>query len=249
MSGWVVRGLRTGVKSTRYPAACEDAAGVSPGRPVAGDAGSEAAAAALAARCPVQAISARGAALDIDHSRCVHCFGCVRDGDGARAEWGPGFEWATLGTPAREHLAGVFGRSLHIRFLDAGACGACMSEARQLTNPYYNIHRLGFFITPTPRNADVLLVAGPVTDAMRGALRKTWEAMPAPKRVVAMGVCALSGGVFGPGFASGAGVEDVIAVDVTIPGCPPPPLAILHGLLVAVERKPPATFMSSAACT
>ena len=97
---------------------------------------------------------------------------------------------------------GIFGRSLHIRFVDAGACGACISEARQLNNPYDNMHRLGFFITPTPRNADVLLVAGPVSDAMRLPLRKTYEAMPAPKRVIAIGGCAISGGVFGPSFAA-----------------------------------------------
>ncbi len=143
-------------------------------------------------------------------------------------------------------LGKAFGHSLHIRYLDAGACGACMSEARQLNQPYYNIHRLGFFVTPTPRNADILLVAGPVTDAMILPLRKTYEAMPAPKRVVAMGVCALSGGVFGRTFAAQGGVAGIIPVDVMVPGCPPPPLAILHGLLVAVQRKPPVALTSPA---
>ncbi|MDA8049509.1 MAG: hydrogenase [Rhodospirillales bacterium] len=143
-------------------------------------------------------------------------------------------------------LGRLFRRSLNIRFVDAGACGACMGEVRQIDNPYYNIHRLGFFLTPTPRNADILLVAGPVTRAMRHALRETYEAMPPPKRVVAMGVCALSGGIFGPSAAAGGGVSDVVPVDVMIPGCPPPPLAILHGLLVAVERKPPQPLTSLA---
>ena len=121
-----------------------------------------------------------------------------------------------------------------------------MSEARQLNNPYYNIHRLGFFMTPTPRNADILLVAGPVTDAMILPLKKTYEAMPTPRRVVAIGVCALSGGVFGRTFASQGGVQGIVPVDVMVPGCPPPPLAILHGLLVAVQRKPPAALVSPA---
>ena len=134
-------------------------------------------------------------------------------------------------------MHGVFGRLLHIRFVDAGACGACISEARQLNNPYYNMHRLGFFVTPTPRNADVLLVAGPVSDAMRLPLRKTYEAMPTPKRVVAIGACAISGGVFGPSFAASGGVGEVIPVDVIVPGCPPPPLAILHGLLAVIGKK------------
>lgn len=140
----------------------------------------------------------------------------------------------------------MFGRSLHVRFVDAGACGACMSEARQINNPYYNMHRLGFFITPSPRSADILLVAGPVSDAMRLPLRKTYDAMPTPKRVVAIGACAASGGVFGPSFAALGGVAEIIPVDVVVPGCPPPPLAILHGLLVAVERKPPSALISAA---
>jgi Ni,Fe-hydrogenase III small subunit len=93
------------------------------------------------------------------------------------------------------------------------------------------------------------LVAGPVSDAMRLPLRKVWEAMPPPKRVVAIGACALSGGVFGPSFAAAGGVADIIPVDVAVPGCPPPPLAILHALLVAVERKPPAAPVSAPAAT
>jgi formate hydrogenlyase subunit 7 len=96
--------------------------------------------------------------------------------------------------PGRSQPAGASIRPLlHIRFVDAGACSACVSEARQLDNPYYNMHRLGFFMTPTPRNADVLLVSGPVSDAMKLPLRKTYDAMPEPKRVLAIGACAISG--------------------------------------------------------
>lgn len=177
----------------------------------------------------------------IDKGRCVHCFRCAHETEGAVALWDAGFEWAefTDTNGALGKLERAFGRSLHIRFVDAGACGACMSEARQLNNPYYNMHRLGFFMTPTPRNADILLVAGPVSDGMRVALRSTYEAIPRPKRVLAIGACAISGGVFGPSYAASAGVHEVIPVDVTVPGCPPPPLAILHGLLLVVGRKPP----------
>jgi Ni,Fe-hydrogenase III small subunit len=117
---------------------------------------------------------------------------------------------------------------------------------RQLNSPYYNMHRLGFFITPTPRHADILLVVGPVTAHMRWPLLKAYEAMPRPRRVIAVGTCAVSGGVFGPSFTSAGGVADVIPVDVTVPGNPPPPLAILHGLLVAVGRRPPAPPRSPA---
>ena len=108
------------------------------------------------------------------------------------------------------------------------------------------MHRLGFFMTPTPRNADVLMVSGPVSDAMRIPLIKAYDAMPEPKRVLAMGACAIFGGVFGPSFASAGGAGAVLPVDVTVPGCPPPPLAILHGLLVLVGRKPPAQILSCA---
>jgi len=112
-----------------------------------------------------------------------------------------------------------------------------LSEIEQLGKPYYNVHRLGFFMTPTPRQADVLLVAGPVTDNMRLPLQKAYNAMPTPKKVIAVGTCALSGGVFGPSFTCGAGVAEVIPVDVEITGCPPPPLALIHGLLVAAGRR------------
>jgi Ni,Fe-hydrogenase III small subunit len=249
MSKWVLAGLRTGIKSTRYPNAPETTAGVSPGRPGTTQVGEADAAARLAAVCPTRALACKPGGVTVDHTRCVHCLRCARTDDGAGIDWQDGYEWAAQASgpdALANRLGSAFGRSLHIRYLDAGACGACMSEARQLNSPYYNMHRLGFFITPTPRNADILLVAGPVTDAMILPLRKAYEAMPAPKRVVAMGVCALSGGVFGRTFASQGGVADIIPVDVMVPGCPPPPLAIMHGLLVAVQRKPPAALVSPA---
>jgi formate hydrogenlyase subunit 7 len=252
MANWVLKGLRTGVKSSVYPDRLEDTPGVSPGRPSGVPVDSAEAADALVARCPTGAIVRQDGGVAIEQGSCVHCFRCRDDRGGPVAAWEDGYEWAFRAGEAaamQQRLEAVFGRSLHIRFVDAGACGACMSEARQITNPYYNMHRLGFFMTPTPRNADVLLVAGPVSDAMRLPLRKVWEAMPTPKRVVAIGACALSGGVFGPSFAAAGGVADIIPVDVAVPGCPPPPLAILHALLVVVERKPPAAPVSAPAAT
>jgi Ni,Fe-hydrogenase III small subunit len=246
MANWVLQGLRTGVKSSPYPAQPDAAAGLSPGRPQAAVLAPDAAD-RLVERCPTGAIARDGGRIAIEYGRCVHCFRCHPEAGAPAAGWEPGYEWgadAAAAALTRRKLDAAFGRSLHIRFVDAGACGACISEARQLNNPYYNMHRLGFFITPTPRNADILLVAGPVSDAMRNPLRQTWEAMPTPKRVVAIGACAISGGVFGPSFTAAAGVAEVIPVDVVIPGCPPPPLAILHGLLVAVGRKPPAALRS-----
>jgi Ni,Fe-hydrogenase III small subunit len=249
MTKWVVKGLSTGIKSTQYPHAAERAAGVSPGRPVGTALAPDASASPLRDLCPTGALEADENGVAVQQGRCVHCFRCVRTDAPGMIRWEGDYEWAAIEREvedAHHRLGHAFGRSLHIRFLDAGACGACMSEARQLNNPYYNIHRLGFFMTPTPRNADILLVAGPLTDAMRLPLQKTYDAMPTPKRVVTIGACAFSGGVFGRSFVSAGGVEELLPVDVVVPGCPPPPLAILHGLLVAVDRKPPARLRSAA---
>ncbi len=133
-------------------------------------------------------------------------------------------------------LPARFRRSLHVRFVDAGANGALIGEVRLIDAPPYNLHRFGIFMTASPRDADVLLVGGPVTEAMREPLRKAWEAMPEPKRVVAIGDDAIAGGVFGKSFASAGGVAEVIPVDFVVPGCPPPPLAIIHGLLAVIGR-------------
>jgi Ni,Fe-hydrogenase III small subunit len=249
MANWVLKGLRTGIKTTAYPEQPEHAPGVSPGRPVGVCLRSAKKADSLVERCPTQAIARRDGGVAIEHGRCIHCFRCHRDTDDATVPWEFSYEWATYSNDsaaATHKLEKAFGRSLHVRFVDAGACGACMSEARQINNPYYNVHRLGFFMTPTPRNADVLLVAGPVSDAMRLPLRKTYEAMPEPKRVVAIGACAIFGGIFGPTFAVSGGAGEIVPVDVVVPGCPPPPLAILHALLLVTERKPPSAPFSPA---
>lgn len=244
MSQWVRKGIRTGIKTTAYPAQAETAAGVSPGLPLGGVYPANDIA-SLTASCPTQALSEHNAHIVVDYRRCVHCYRCEREVRTPLA-WEQGYEWAAANNtdgPLRR-FGKEFQRSIHILVVDAGDCGACLHEVKQLNNPYYNMHRLGFFLTPTPRHADVLLVVGPVTDHMRVALQKTYEAMPTPKRVVAVGACALSGGVFGPSFVSESGVGRVIPVDVEVPGQPPPPLAILHGLLVVVGRQAPAALGS-----
>ena len=132
-------------------------------------------------------------------------------------------------------VSNLFGRSLHIRTFDSGSCAVCESEIRLLSSPYYDLHRLGFFFTPAPRHADLLLVSGPAVRAADAALLKTLEAIPEPRLVVAVGACAL-GGVFAEDELVHGQVSDVVPVDVYVPGCPPSPLALLHGLLVAVDR-------------
>jgi Ni,Fe-hydrogenase III small subunit len=138
-------------------------------------------------------------------------------------------------TVLRRRVAELFGRSLHIRTLDTGSCAACEQEIRLLAAPHYDLHRLGFFFTPAPRHADLLMVTGPAVRAMDVATRKTYAAMPDPKVVVAVGACALGGVYEQDAFVHGA-VDQVLPVEVWIPGCPPSPLALLHGLLVAVDR-------------
>ncbi len=141
----------------------------------------------------------------------------------------------TLARELRRRAVSLFGRSLHVRTVDTGSCAACESEIRLLAAPHYDLHRLGFFFTPTPRHADLLLVTGPAVRASDVALRKTYEATADPKVVVATGACAL-GGVFSEDALTHGAVDKVVPVDVYIPGCPPSPLALLQGLLVAVGR-------------
>jgi Ni,Fe-hydrogenase III small subunit len=128
------------------------------------------------------------------------------------------------------------GRSLSIRELDAGSCNGCELEIHALNNAYYDVERFGIRFVASPRHADVLLVTGPVTKNMRDALERTYQAMPGPKWVIALGDCARDGGCFGGSYAVAAGVSEIIPVDLHIQGCPPTPNAILKGLLALLEQ-------------
>ncbi len=136
-----------------------------------------------------------------------------------------------------ERLQHVFSRSLNVRHIDVGSCNACESEVLSLSNPYYNFHRLGIFFTSSPRHADVLLVTGALTPLMKPILLETYEAMPRPRLVVAVGVCALHGGVFKKSPQFVGPVQDIIPVDAFIPGCPPTPYGIINGILQAIEKR------------
>ena len=140
---------------------------------------------------------------------------------------------ASLDAAARHKL----GRSLSIRQVDAGSCNGCELEIHALNNAFYDLERFGLRFVASPRHADVLLVTGPVTKNMREALERTYAATPAPKWVVAVGKCALDGGCFAGSYAVIGGVSDVIPVDLHIPGCPPPPIEILKGLLALLQRQ------------
>lgn len=134
-------------------------------------------------------------------------------------------------------LLRLLGRALVIRVVDAGSCNGCELEINALSNPYYNIEGLGIQFAASPRHADLLLVTGPVSRHMELALRRTFDAMPDPKLVVAAGDCACHGGVFGEGYATCGRVSAVLPVDVTVPGCPPSPAVLLQGILRAVQRR------------
>jgi Ni,Fe-hydrogenase III small subunit len=144
-------------------------------------------------------------------------------------------EWRERAASINREILAILGRALVIRQVDAGSCNGCELEIHALNNPYYNIEGLGIRFAASPRHADMLLVTGPVTRNMEEALRIAYEAMPQPKLVVAVGDCGRDGGIFGEGYATCGGVSKVIPVDVTIPGCPPPPTALLEGILAAIR--------------
>lgn len=134
-------------------------------------------------------------------------------------------------------LLAILGRALTIRQVDAGSCNGCELEIHAINNPYYNLEGYGIKLVASPRHADMLLVTGPVSRHMAFALKRTYEATPEPKLVIAVGDCGCDGGIFGEGYASLGGVDKVIPVDYVVRGCPPAPLEILRGILTAVRNR------------
>jgi Ni,Fe-hydrogenase III small subunit len=143
---------------------------------------------------------------------------------------------AELATKVDRAAQARLGRSLAIRQVDAGSCNGCELEIHALSNAFYDIERFGLRFVASPRHADVLLVTGPVTKNMRQALERTWNATPDPKWVVAVGDCALDGGIFKGSYACVGGVSEVVPVDLHIKGCPPSPTDLLKGLLALLEH-------------
>jgi len=135
-----------------------------------------------------------------------------------------------------QDLLHILGQALSIRQVDAGSCNGCELEIHALNNPYYNLEGLGIRFVASPRHADLLLVTGPVSRHMAEALRRTYDATPEPRLVVAVGDCGCTGGIFGESYASCGRISNVIPVDVEVPGCPPAPLEILRGILTAARR-------------
>jgi Ni,Fe-hydrogenase III small subunit/NAD-dependent dihydropyrimidine dehydrogenase PreA subunit len=254
MIGWLWRGLASKRLTTAYPTRPEPAPAAFRGRAVLAGTPSAEDAAAAAAACLPGALEADGERLTLDAARCIGCGLCVRAISNGALQIEDRYALASTdrrslvaatdsqapevgGEPRR--LPKPFRRSIHIRHLDTGSDGAVEQEIAALLSPYYDMHRLGLFFTATPRHADVLLVTGPVTAPMEAVLCRTYEAMPEPRVVVAAGTDACSGGVWA-GAATKGGVDQVVPVDVYIPGDPPSPIGLLHGLLLATGRIAPA---------
>jgi Ni,Fe-hydrogenase III small subunit len=142
-----------------------------------------------------------------------------------------------VGERLKAAVGELFAGSLAIRAVDAGSCNGCELEIHALNNPYYGIERFGVHFVASPRHADMLLVTGPVSRNMEAALRRTWEATPDPKLVIAMGECGANGGEFGVSYASCGAVSNVIPVDAVVRGCPPAPLDLMRGILEAVSKR------------
>lgn len=232
MIEWLVRGLRHGIVTTRYPRSAETPSdgfrgrvAVLPGPAAEPD---------LADVCPTGAIAVDDGAVSLDRGRCILCGACVAH-EPDRFAFVAQYETAMRGH-ARQTLADrsrALRRSIHIRHVDAGSDGGEEWEIQALTNPVYDMQRLGLFFTVAPRHADVLLVTGGVTPSMREPLLRAYDAMPEPKAVVAVGTDACSGGFAAESGEVAGGVDRVLPVDVYVPGSPPAPIAILHGLLLA----------------
>lgn len=252
---WITRGLRDGIVTTGYPrrpdgygegfrAAVAVAGGTPPGPEEGRD---------LRECCPTGAIEVDGGDVRLDRGRCILCGRCVARYPG-RFSFDPSPAVAQVARPAlvvrssgtedeaaleqaRRDLARrlrALRRSIHVRHVDAGSDGSEEWEVQALLNPVYDVQRLGIFFTASPRHADLLLVTGVGTLAMAAPLRRTWEAMPAPKVVVAAGTDAVGGGLVHPTYATEGGVGAVLPVDVWVPGSPATPFGLLHGILLAV---------------
>jgi Ni,Fe-hydrogenase III small subunit/ferredoxin len=254
---WLLRGLRNGVLTSRYPARADPYQRTFPAAVAVVDTGRHADADQVADVCPTGAIQAApDGRLFLDRGRCIQCGACVR----ARPDlftWQPGAGTAVLqrgalvvpeATETDEALAALrvdlaarvrrLRRSVHLRHVDAGSDGSDEWEVNALFNPVYDVHRLGIFLTASPRHADILLVTGAAARGMSEPLARTLEAMPRPLVVIAAGTDAVSGGLLAGSYATHPGIGDLLPVDVWAPGNPPSPFTLLHAILLALGRVP-----------
>ncbi len=254
---WIPRGLRDGIVTSRYPQIQENYGGdFRATLSVKGDHYDQAMAESVVEACPTQAVSIEGGNLRLDRGRCILCGRCEELCPEV-FKFSSDFETATIQrsqlvvpeleettealAQTRNELAlrvRALGRSVHIRHIDMGSDGADEWEIAALSNPIYDVQRLGIYFTASPRHADLLLISGVGTIGMVPSLQKTLDSMASPKVVVASGVDAISGGLIGRGYSSNGGISQIVNVDVFIPGSPPTPFGLLYGILLATARIP-----------
>lgn len=255
---WFWRGLREGVVTTQYPRRADDYAEQFPAAVSVRAHAPTLAREEADALCPTGAITTDepSGVTRLDRGRCILCRRCIEARPDVFVQ-AHGTGTASMGrTPlvvpaveetqdaldeVRRSLAArtaLFRRSLHIRHVDAGSDGSEEWEIAALTNPVYDIHRLGMFFTASPRHADVLLVTGAGTRGMAGPLHRTLESTARPVIVIAVGTDACSGGMYADSYATHGGIGDLADVDIWVPGSPPSPFSILHALLLAAGKLP-----------
>jgi Ni,Fe-hydrogenase III small subunit len=200
-------------------------------------------AARCAAACPQEAIDAQNKRIDM--GRCVFCGTCERLSEGRFVKFTQDFEIATaekehlitdgslpaLADHAKQHFKKLFGRSLQLRQVSAAGCNSCEADLNVLATPFFDLARFGINFVASPRHADAIVVTGPISRNMKTALLQTYDAVPTPKAVIAVGSCTLSGGPFRGSPEITEGLDQLLPVDLFIPGCPPHPLTNLHAFL------------------
>jgi Ni,Fe-hydrogenase III small subunit/ferredoxin len=262
---WIPRGLRNGIVTTGYPRQPDGYGARFKGSIEVNPEWRDRVSEDLMNACPTRAIALDEGNIRLDRGKCILCGRCVSLAPDVfrfsesfatsdlrrRSLIVPQLEETTTTLDVvRDSLARrvkSLRRSLHVRHLDAGSDGSDEWEVAALTNPVYDVQRLGIYFTASPRHADVLLVTGVGSSGMAESLLHTFDVMPEPKVVVAAGVEAISGGLIADGYVTGHGVDDVLNVDVYVPGSPASPFGLLHGILMAVNILPARVAGSSGA--